>query len=135
MSTATTIVAYLVAALIAESVWETLKMIWQEGKVQVDRIGAIVLGLLLAFGARLDFLALIGVPLVIPYLGYVLTGLMLSRGANFVHDLWTKISNIAQTKLPTPTSLADTAKPSTPASGLTQPIRKLVKVFKVKKNK
>lgn len=96
------LVTILVVALIGEALWETLKMVWQEGKVSVDRIGAMVVGILLAFGARLDLFVLLGISFVIPYLGYILTGLLLSRGANFVHDLFVACSNLRKGKaLPT----------------------------------
>jgi len=36
----------IMIALIAESVWETLKMTWQEGKISIDRIGALVVALI-----------------------------------------------------------------------------------------
>jgi len=88
------IIQLIIVALIVEAVWETAKMTWQHGKVDVDRIGSICLGILLAFGAKVDFLALVGIPLIIPYLGYVLTGLIISRGSNFVHDLWVSLQSL-----------------------------------------
>ncbi len=81
----------VVLALIGEAVWETLKMVWQQGKLSVDRIGALAVGLLLALGAQLDLFALVSIPISIPFVGMVLTGVLISRGANFVHDLLKKI--------------------------------------------
>lgn len=85
------ILTLIIIALVGEAVWETCKLIWQEGKVSVDRIGAIAVSLLLAFGAQLDLFELVDIPLVIPYVGIFLTGLLISRGANFLHDLYGKI--------------------------------------------
>jgi len=85
------ILMLVVAAMIGESVWETLKMIWQEGKLSIDRIGALVIGLLIALSGNLDLPALVGIPFIVPYLGMILTGILISRGANFVHDLLVKI--------------------------------------------
>ena len=84
----------VMVALIAESVWETLKMTWQEGKVSIDRIGALVVALLLAIGTRLDLLSLLDIKTSIPYLGVVLTGILISRGSNFIHDLLVKIGQV-----------------------------------------
>lgn len=81
----------IVLALIGEALWETLKMTWQQGKFSIDRIGALIVGLLLAIGTGLDFFSLVQIPLNIPYLGMALTGVLISRGANFVHDLLKKI--------------------------------------------
>lgn len=86
----------VMVALIAESVWETLKMTWQEGKVSIDRIGALVVALLLAIGTRLDLLSLIDIKTSIPYLGVVLTGILISRGSNFIHDLLVKIGQVGK---------------------------------------
>lgn len=81
----------LVLALLCEATWESLKLVWQKGKINVDRVGALLIGLLLAIGAKIDLLQLAGVGLVIPYLGMALTGLLISRGSNFAHDLINKI--------------------------------------------
>ncbi|MBU6137276.1 hypothetical protein [Clostridium tertium] len=86
----------VMVALIAESVWETLKMTWQEGKVSIDRIGALVVALLLAIGTRLDLLSLLDIKTSIPYLGVVLTGILISRGSNFIHDLLVKIGQVGK---------------------------------------
>ncbi len=90
------ILSLIVLALIGEAVWETLKMVWQNGKISVDRIGALIIGLLLAIGAGLDLMAMVGIPMRIPYVGMVLTGLLISRGANFMHDILQSINNIQQ---------------------------------------
>lgn len=83
----------VVIAIIAESVWETLKMTWQDGKVKVDRVGALVVSMLIVFGTRLDMLSLLGIETVIPFLGIILTGILISRGSNFIHDLLVRLSN------------------------------------------
>ena len=89
-------VQFLVIAFIVEAIWETLKMVWQDGKLSIDRVGAVIVGLLLALGTRLDLLEMIGIPTYIPYMGVVLTGLLISRGANFAHDLLETISSLHQ---------------------------------------
>ncbi|MCK9599223.1 MAG: hypothetical protein M0R06_09300 [Sphaerochaeta sp.] len=86
-----TILGVVIIAFIVEAVWETLKMVWQQGKVSVDRIGALAVGLLVAFASGVDLFALVEVPLQVPYVGLALTGILISRGANFVHDLLKKI--------------------------------------------
>lgn len=90
------ILSIIVLALVGEAVWETLKLTWQQGKISIDRIGALVLGLLLALGTGLDLMKLVGVPMAIPILGVILTGILISRGANFLHDLIGSVNNIYQ---------------------------------------
>jgi len=103
----------LILAAIGEAIWETLKMVWEKkaladskGRINPDKIGALAVGILVAFGARMDLFVLVGIPLSIPYLGYILTGVLISRGANFVHDLWTNFSALKEVAL----NKADTAK-------------------------
>ena len=86
----------IMVALVAESVWETLKMTWQEGKVSIDRIGALVVALVLSIGVRLDILSLLGINTTIPLLGVILTGILISRGSNFIHDLLVKIGQVGK---------------------------------------
>ncbi|QGT99242.1 hypothetical protein SYNTR_0649 [Candidatus Syntrophocurvum alkaliphilum] len=77
----------IILALFAESIWESLKMVWQKNKLCIDKIGSITVGIILALGAGIDFFVLIDIPLKINYLGSIFTGIIISRGANFVHDL------------------------------------------------
>lgn len=77
----------LIIAASVEALWETLKMFWDGSKVDLNRIGSAILGILLCVLANVDFFALVGVELSIPIVGVVLSGLLVSRGANFVHDL------------------------------------------------
>lgn len=84
----------IIAAVLAEAVWETSKMLWQQDKVSVDRVGALVVGLIFAVGAGLDLCALLGLSFKLPLIGQVLTGILLSRGANFVHDIFKSVEGI-----------------------------------------
>jgi hypothetical protein len=94
------ILSLIILALIGEALWETLKLTWQNGKLSIDRMGALLIGELLAIGAGMDLLAMVGVPLKIPYVGLILTGLLISRGANFIHDLLQSINNVQQNTKP-----------------------------------
>lgn len=88
------ILLFVVAALMVESIWETSKLVWQNGKVSIDRIGAIVIGLLMSLGTGLDLLSVVGLNIRIPFVGMILTGLLISRGANFLHDLLKKVDQV-----------------------------------------
>lgn len=95
----------VIIALLGEAIWETLKLIWDKGKFSWDRIGALVVGLIVAIGTGFDIFTLSGIPISIPYVGLILTGILISRGANFVHDLLSKLqSPAAQQLLPLITS-------------------------------
>jgi hypothetical protein len=88
----------IIAALLAEAVWETGKMVWQQDKISVDRVGALLVGILFAVGAGLDLCVALGICFVWPIIGQVLTGVLLSRGANFVHDLLKTVETTAKYK-------------------------------------
>jgi len=91
------LLSIVVLALIGEAVWETLKMTWQNGKVSIDRIGALLVGLLLAIGTGMDLLEAAGIKMMIPFVGTVLTGILISRGANFTHDIVATVNNLQST--------------------------------------
>lgn len=61
--------------------------------------GAMALGVVLACLAQIDLYALIGVTFTWPWIGYILTGLIASRGANYVSDFISLVtSKVAQAK-------------------------------------
>ena len=80
----------LVAFLI-ESIWETLKMTYENDKINIDRIGVLVAGIVIALFFNVDLFGQLGLTTSIPYVSLVLSGIMLSRGSNFVHDVFKKI--------------------------------------------
>jgi hypothetical protein len=86
----------LILAMISEALWETLKMTWQNGKVSIDRIGAMITGILISVSTGLDIMELVEIPIFIPYAGTILTGLLISRGANFIHDLLSSAGNMSK---------------------------------------
>lgn len=84
----------IVIALLAETIWENLKMVWQEGKLNVDRIGALIVSIIVAMATQLDVFAILNFNITIPFVGSFLTGLLISRGANVIHDLLEKIQSL-----------------------------------------
>lgn len=86
----------IILGIEVEAVWETLKMTWQDGKVSVDRIGALIVGLLIAIGANIEINKLLGIEIIFPYVDMILTGIIISRGSNFIHDLINKINENLQ---------------------------------------
>jgi hypothetical protein len=87
----------LIIALITEALWETIKMIKEPKGINLSRVGAMVLGILVAVAAGIDIFEILGVGLGIKYVGSVITGLLISRGSNLIHDLLSSINNMSQT--------------------------------------
>lgn len=83
-----------VLAVLVEAVLEVVKGgILEEGKAPGwvwPAVGA-VLGVVVCVAAGVDVFALLGVELAVPYLGAGLTGVLISRGASFVHDVWGRL--------------------------------------------
>lgn len=53
---------------------------------------SLVLGIIVAVAYKLDLPSYFNLKSDIPYVGCILTGILLSRGSNYVFDLITKIS-------------------------------------------
>jgi chromate transport protein ChrA len=83
----------LVVAILIEAIWENVKMVWQNGKFSIDKIGALVISILVCVLVKADVFALVNLGIAVPYVGSVLTGILVSRGANFIHGLFNKINN------------------------------------------
>jgi hypothetical protein len=61
---------------------------------EIYRSVLMITGILVALGAGLNIPSQIGIPINIPYVGEIMTGLLLSRGANFIHDVFGKVNEI-----------------------------------------
>lgn len=87
----------IILSMICEAIWETIKLaIPCKLSKSVDKIGVMALGVLLSISSGLDFLSLLGIPLKIPFIGFIFTGLLVSRGSNFMHDILASINNVQQ---------------------------------------
>jgi hypothetical protein len=86
VETVNTLLLAFVAAATVEAVWETLKMGWEDGKIRVDTVGPIVLGLVVAFTLPVDIFELLGFSFSVEIVGKILTGILISRGSNWIHD-------------------------------------------------
>ena len=54
-----TFIKLLIIAATLEAIWETCKMFWQEGKLNVDRIGSAMLGVFLCLTSGIDFFVMV----------------------------------------------------------------------------
>lgn len=88
----------VIVAILIEAIWENLKMIWQNGKCSIDKIGALVISVLICVLAKIDIFPIVNLSVSIPVIGSIFTGIIVSRGANFVHDLFNKISGDKEVK-------------------------------------
>ena len=88
----------VIVAILIEAIWENIKMIWQNGKFSIDKIGSLVISILICILAKIDIFPIVNLSIMVPVIGSILTGIIVSRGANFVHDLFNKISGGKEVK-------------------------------------
>ena len=95
----TGIVLIIVLAIIIEAFIEYGKSIGKAfaagaWKTAVTQLFAIVLGVLICFATGADLFAVVGVAFAVPWLGVVLTGIIISRGANYVSDFVKRLQGV-----------------------------------------
>lgn len=54
---------------------------------------SITLGIVIAVAYKLDLPAYFNLKSYMPYIGYILTGILLSRGSNYIFDLFKNLLN------------------------------------------
>ncbi len=86
----------ILIALFIEAVVNAIKPIWvKEGeKFTVSEYVSMAMGILLAVSCKINMLAYVvevNYPLWVEYIFYVLTGVAIGRGTNFLYDLWKKL--------------------------------------------
>ena len=74
-------------AIVVEGVISYVKMIIVDHKVNWQTIIAILLGVGVGVAFGLDLFALVGIEARIPHVGSALTGILISRGSNYMYDL------------------------------------------------
>lgn len=83
-----TLAGLLLIAFLVEALVQTIEMVYQNGQWNVKNISSIGVGILLAVSLNIDVFVLANMSMKIPYLGAVLTGVLLSRGSEFITKLY-----------------------------------------------
>lgn len=83
--------ALVIVAILAEAIWENIKMVFPNKKFSISMLGSLVISVLLCVLTKADIFPVVGLTISVPVIGSVLTGIIVSRGANFVNDLFTKL--------------------------------------------
>ena len=86
----------ILIALFIEAVVNALKPIWSKDgeKLSISEYVSMGMGVLLAVACRINMLAYvvdITYPVWVEYVFFVLTGIAIGRGTNFIYDLWGKL--------------------------------------------
>ena len=89
------LIKIMILAILCESIWENLRMIWDNGKFSINRLGALIISVIIALATQIDLFGVLDIEIV-PIIGSVFTGILISRGANFIHDLLKKIQSLSE---------------------------------------
>lgn len=81
----------VIVAILVEAIWENCKMIWQKGKFSISMLGSLIVSILICVLTGVDIFPIVGLSITVPFVGSVLTGIVVSRGANFVSELFAKL--------------------------------------------
>lgn len=86
------LVSVIVISFVIESIWSTVKLVWENRKhPDWQRVAIILLSVAVCIVYGMDVIALVGITSTVPVVGMILTGILASRGANGINDLLTKI--------------------------------------------
>ena len=88
------ILVLVTSAILVESLVEILKSVFKDNKLNKAVIVSIIVGLLIAFTLDLDLFKLLNLQARIDYVGIVATGLIISRGSNYAHELLDKLKEV-----------------------------------------
>lgn len=81
----------IIIAILVEAIWENLKMIWDKNKLNINMLGSLLLSMGICVLAQINIFKIVGIELIVPVIGSLMTGIIVSRGANFVNDLFKKL--------------------------------------------
>ena len=81
----------IIISILVEAIWENLRMIWDKNKLNINMLGSLLLSMIICTLAQINIFEIVGINLIVPIIGSLLTGIIVSRGANFVNDLFKKL--------------------------------------------
>lgn len=84
---------FIASAVVIEGIVSYVTEIISKQKIEWKNVLAIALGCLIAFNLGLDFFKLIGLNEMYGVIGTILTGILISRGSNYVFELYNKLTN------------------------------------------
>lgn len=83
---------FIIGGFIVEAIVETIKLLFQDGKFNRTKALALGVGIMFCIVFKLDLLAKLGLTTDILMISYILTGILLSRGSNFINQLLEKLT-------------------------------------------
>jgi cytosine/uracil/thiamine/allantoin permease len=86
-----------IVAFLVESLLQTVKPLYDREKGwNKSALFALVVGVVICLLTSTDLFTKVGLTISVPYVGSVLTGVLASRGSNFLHDIFKFVQNQAE---------------------------------------
>ena len=82
----------VMAAVLVERIITYFNEFFVSGDAPWQMILSLVLGTVVAIAYKFDLPKYLNMESNVPYVGCILTGILISRGANYIYDLLTKIN-------------------------------------------
>lgn len=88
----------IVSAILVEAVTSAIKPLWtQSGNtVPISVLVSMIVGMVISLAGNLDIPGILGLQIEWPILPQLLSGIIISRGSNFVYDLISQVSGKAK---------------------------------------
>jgi len=87
------IVEIISFAVLIESIITYFKEFFVYGDFSFSMLFSIVLGIIIAISYNLDLPEYLDLKSSIPYVGNILTGVLISRGSNYIYDILKVVAN------------------------------------------
>ena len=81
-------------AVLTESIITYFKEFFVNGDFSFSMLFSIILGIVIAVVYKLDLPEYLDLKSSIPYVGNILTGILISRGSNYIYDILKTITSI-----------------------------------------
>ncbi len=82
----------LILSILCEAILENVKLTFSEGKLKWGMIFSIIISSSITILCKQDIFSLVGYTFQLPFIGEILTGIIISRGSNAFHEIIKKIT-------------------------------------------
>lgn len=83
----------IIFSILVEAVTNIVKGVYKKDEgIQLPVIISLVIAVACTSIFSIDMFSILGFVGIAPYAGYVLTGIIISRGSNMIHEIYNKIS-------------------------------------------
>jgi len=84
----------LMVCMILEGIITYINNFFVSGEPHYQMVLSLIFGIFIAVAYKIDLLKLVNIESEIPYVGSFLTGIIFSRGSNYIYDLMSRLVQI-----------------------------------------